>query len=314
MINYSLNEVSILPSDHPSRFNSRSEVCPYDENNKLPIFVAPMTSVLDASNFEIFNESKVIPILPRNIKSVSKNWRAVSLKEFKSLLKTDLNGYKILIDVANGHMQQVLDLAKEAKSKFPKLKLMAGNIAHPNMLKYYEEAGIDYVRIGIGGGSACLTSVLVSVHASLPYLISSMYEIKKRNNYKIKIVADGGINSIDKAIKCLALGADYVMMGKVFAQTKEACGKAVNGYREYYGMASNKGQEKISGGIKKHAEGLETQVPILYSLDEWCNEFEASLRSAMTYTDSLFLNEFRDCETIQQSIDEFNSYYKKCGF
>lgn len=309
---YSLNEIAIIPSDHPTKLEHRSQTNPYDKDNKLPIFVAPMTSIINESNFNTFNSSRVTAILPRNIKYEVDGWKAVSLDEFNLLINSeDLSNKKILIDVANGHMSKILDLAYQAKLIFPDLMLMAGNIANPKMLKYYEEAGIDYCRVGIGGGSVCSTSVLTGIHYSLPVLLSECFKLKQLENYKINVIADGGINTIDKAIKCLALGADYVMMGKLFAQCYEACGKIIEGNkREYYGMASNKGQVAISGGIYKQPEGVEMTVDIKYTLEDFLNKFEAALRSAMTYTDSADLYQFRRCTTAIQSIDEFRSYYK----
>ena len=314
---FSLNEISLLPSSYPTDINSRSKINPYD-NGKLPIFISPMTCILNSDNFNTFQESKVIPIIPRGVSACkfdNDSWIAYSLTDFEKSLEYDLNEMKILIDIANGHMQKIYDLVKIAKAKYPKLTIMIGNIAHPQMYSYCCEAGVDYVRVGIGGGNGCSTSVQTGVHASLPWLLENIKEIKKINNGKTKIIADGGIDRTDKAIKCLALGADYVMMGRVFAQCEEACGKIITinnqRYHEYYGMASNKGQEDISGGCSKNPEGIVTAVPILYDLNTYCNSFEAALRSAMSYTGAHDLEEFKNnTKHMYQSIDEFKAYDK----
>ncbi len=319
---YSLNEIALLPSESPVNINSRSEVNPFTEDNKLPIFVSPMTCIINQDNFKTFKDSRVIPILPRSIGGyVSENdWIAYSIDNFKKHLDTQFLSNYVLIDVANGHMQQLYDLVKEAKAKYPDLKIMIGNIANPKMYYHCCKAGVDFVRLSVGSGSGCSTSVLTGIHASLPWLLE---EIRKEREYILtftdlpltKIVADGGINTIDKAIKCLALGADYVMMGKTFAQCEEACGKEIieNNirYREYYGMASEKGQLDLSGKVVKQPEGIITKVPITTNLTSYCNTFEAALRSAMSYTGAKTLSEFQhDTQYRIQSESEFSSYYK----
>lgn len=319
---YSLNEIALLPSDHPVDINSRSEVNPFTGNNKLPIFVSPMTCIIGPDNFKTFKDSKVTPILPRRIQlDVSENdWIAYSVGEFKKGINEGFRSNYALIDVANGHMQQLYDLVKEAKAKYPNLKVMIGNIANPKMYFYCCKAGVDFVRCSIGTGTGCSTSCLLGIHASLPWLLS---EIEKERDYistytdlpLTKVIADGGINTIDKAIKCLALGADYVMMGSTFAQCEEACGREIIKndirYRQYYGMASERGQLDLSGEVTKQPEGIITKVPITTNLKNYCNTFEAALRSAMSYTGAKTLHEFQsNTQYMIQSEAEFNSYYK----
>ena len=333
---YSLSEITLLPSAVPTDIDSRSKVNPFDNNGKLPIFVSPMTCILDNNNFGIFKESKVIPIIPRGVSACKfddNSWVAYSLVDFEKSLEYDLNGMKILIDIANGHMKKIYDLVKVAKSKWPQLTVMVGNIAHPSMYATCCNAGVDYVRVGIGGGNGCSTSSQTGVHASLPWLLEGIKEVKKKmislhysggeesEDYEptplffTKVIADGGIDTTAKAIKCLALGADYVMMGKTFAQCEEACGKVINingqRHHEYYGMASAKGQVDISGGCKKNPEGIITTVPIIGDLDSYCNKFESVLRSAMSYTGAHNLEEFKNNTQIAiQSIEEFKSFDK----
>lgn len=323
---YSLDEITLIPSIELTTINSRSEVDPYI-NGKLPVFVSPMTCVVNTQNFQTFLDSKVIPILPRGVSrgmpvssEYKDNWIAVSLSEFLELINNmeDLNGYHILIDVANGHMQRIFNLVDKAKEKFPNIIIMIGNIANPNIYTICCEHKVDYVRVGIGGGSACLTSVLTGIHASLPWILNGISIAKDylpEDSFITKVVADGGISDTAKIVKCLALGADYVMLGRVFAQCEEACGnkKYIDGkvFREYYGMASNQGQLDISGGITKHSEGISTLVPITTNLSEVCYDIESALRSAFSYTNSRNLKEFKENVQIDiQSMNEFKSYYK----
>ena len=315
---YSLDEIGLLPSAFPNDIEHRSEVNPFIINGKLPVFVSPMTCLIDSNNFGTFQRSKFIPIMPRG-RHKKDGWYAVSLDEFTRLLESgeDLNMEHILIDVANGHMKKLYDLVRRAKSAYPNLILMVGNIAHPQVYIECCNSGVDYVRCSIGSGGACSTSMLTGIHVSHEYLLRNIRSAKvvMGEDARTKVVMDGGIHTIDRAIKCLALGADFVMMGKMFAECREACGYITSKLptkRAYYGMASEQGQIDLYGEVIKEPEGLLTHVVVDKTLSQLAKQFEAALRSAMSYTGCHNLDEFRhNVEYEYQSIAEFNSYYKK---
>lgn len=160
----------------------------------------------------------------------------------------------------------------------------------------------------------CTTSANVGIHYAMGSLIKEIVDIKNEIKDKSKnlpfIVADGGFDNYDKIIKALALGADYVMVGKLFAQTEEACGKVVDHCREYYGMSTKKAQIETGNQKLKTAEGIEFTVPILYKLQGWCENFIDYLRSTMSYTNSRNLTELRYTEYKIISPSEYLSYYK----
>ena len=130
-------------------------------------------------------------------------------------------------------MKKLIDLCAYAKNRFGnKIIIMAGNVANSLVYYDYAHAGIDYIRLSIGSGSACTTAANAAIYTPMASLIDECVSIKKnverdRCNYKSipKIIADGGFNNYDDIIKALALGADYVMCGKIFAQCEEACGE-----------------------------------------------------------------------------------------
>lgn len=317
---YSLDEVALLASATPVDINHRSEVNPFDENGKLPIFVSPMTCIIDDDNYKEFKNSKFIPIVPRNIMPnyiTPEDWIACSLDDFENVfMKYDLDTLHILIDIADGHMERLYNAVRKAKNMYSDLTIMVGNIAHPQLYIECYNAGVDYVRVGIGGGNACTTAALTGVHASHEYMLRGIRTARKviNDNKCPKVVMDGGIDTIDKAIKCLALGADYVMMGRMFAECQEACGyitQKLPTKRAYYGMASEQGQIDLYGKVIKAPEGVLTHVIVDKTLKKFADQFEAALRSAMSYTGCHNLNEFhKNVEYEIQSINEFNSYYK----
>lgn len=330
---YSLDEIGLLPSSNPVNINSRQECCPLNEDGKFPIFVAPMTSVLDFSNYKEFEHYNVTPIIPRRLgdleerkKMCSNVWCAFSLSEFQKTfceeadrndLPKDVKCY-VLIDMANGHMQGLYDAVKLAKSLWSNLVIMIGNIAHPDMYWQAYLAGADYIRVGIGTGSVCTTGVKTGIHASTVWLLEGIKKIKEEIisgammvNPLPKVIADGGLSTIDRMIKCLALGADYVMVGKLFAQCEEACGVTKNfgKKRLYYGMASTKGQFDISKEFKPE-EGISIWVPVTYTVKTLTSEFSSALRSAMSYTGCKTLREFKNVKYEIMSPSERDAYYK----
>ena len=333
----SFNDICLVPSVI-SNIEHRSECSPYLDNGMLPLFTAPMSSVINDENWEEFKDNKINTIIPRSVdfdirRELShQTFVAVSLSEFEYLIDEvfeNVTPAYICIDIANGHMQKLLDLCKQAKERFgDKIQIMAGNIANPDTYYEYARAGIDYIRCGIGTSPICTTSANSGIHHPM---VSLLQEIKANKKYIVdhiaeygniqyksvpKIIADGGFSNFDQIIKALAIGADYIMLGKIFAMSEEACGKVIfnhNGerVRKYYGMSTKKAQAEISGEATKTAEGIETLVPIKYTLAGWCDNFISYLRSAMSYCNSRTLDEFRKNAHIEQiSASSFNAYYK----
>ena len=238
----SLQDISIMPA-YITEIKHRAECNPYNNDNKLPIFVAPMSSVIDLNNAKIFAFNKLNVVIPRTINLEDRlnvceeYFIAVGLDEFENKILTlnleDRKPIKICVDVANGHMKKLIDLCAYAKNRFGnKIIIMAGNVANPLVYYDYAYTGIDYIRLSIGSGSACTTAANAAIYTPMASLIDECVSIKKnverdRRNYKSipKIIADGGFNNYDDIIKALALGADYVMCGKIFAQCEEACGE-----------------------------------------------------------------------------------------
>lgn len=330
----SFNDICLVPAVI-SEIEHRSECNPYLNNNMLPLFTAPMTSVIDENNWKIFQENKINTIIPRSV-----NWEtrldlsdqtfvAVSLSEFEEVVKyVDFSDCRyICIDIANGHMKKLLDLCKKAKNVFgSRIQIMAGNIANPYTYYEYAIAGVDYVRCGIGTSPICTTSANSGVHFPMVSLLTEINKFKDAVEACIgdtnsvfksvpKIVADGGFSNFDQIIKALAIGADYVMLGKIFAMSEEACGEVIptkdeKYMRKYYGMSTKRAQSEFGNTELKTAEGIETLVPIKYTLAGWCDNFISYLRSAMSYTNSRNLNEFKNIEYRQISANSFNAYYK----
>jgi IMP dehydrogenase/GMP reductase len=232
-IKFDFDDLLIAPRSS-SNISSRKEVNVFDENGMLPLFTAPMDTVVGFTNLELFKNNKIYPIIPRTATGgewIAPNesfWSAIGLKEFENFINANIETQEkhyILIDIANGHMKKLVNLVDRSKRFYgDKLILMVGNIANPRTYKILSEAGADYVRVGIGNGGGCLTSQNVGVGYPLASLISECHEISCTLSNPAKIVADGGMKNYSDIIKALALGADYVMVGSLLNRALESAG------------------------------------------------------------------------------------------
>lgn len=333
---YSLKEITIIPTTI-SDIDSRSECNPY-YGELLPLFTAPMSAVVGVNSWKDYMNNKINPIIPRNV-SIEKRLNflsnttmfvSFSLSEIQQQFidkdYTDYNGqFHILIDIANGNMRKMFDLVKQLKQKYEDIVIMAGNIANPETYEEYCKAGIDYCRVGIGGGSGCNTSTFTGIHYPIGSLLKECNTIKEKyKNLSVqnvglnptKIIADGGIKGYSDIIKCLALGADYVMCGSIFAKMEESEGDLIKGlasekFKKFYGMSTPKAQIELGGDGSKATEGNETIISVEYTMKEWVSNFKAYLKSAMSYCGKRNLKEFvGKVQTEMMSSDSVNSINK----
>lgn len=323
-LKFDFNDITIVPATL-SDIDSRSEIV-LDYN---PLFVSPMDTVIDRDNVEKFYDAGLNICMPRKepCPNSLENEAFISfgLEEMIQLLDSDSPlPKKVLIDIANGSMLKLYNTAKRIKEERPNTILMIGNIANPETFRKYCEIHIDYVRVGIGAGSACTTSANVAVHYPMGSLIKECYEIACSFDNPSKIIADGGFKSYKDIISALALGADYVMLGSILNKTIESCadkyirdnesiglkmkkltpeiskemfrkGKEI--YVDYRGMSTKEVQKKWGKKELKTAEGISKLNKVEYTLDGWLKNFNDYLRSTMSYCGK------RDLETFIGEIE-----------
>ena len=238
---YSYNDLTIVPACL-SPIQHRHECSIVDENGMLPLFAAPMSCIIDEHNYKIWKHYGINTIMPRTVPYKTRldllcndEWVAFSLAEFEKLFcsgedmfKGKASSMKVCVDLANGHMEHLYDTISKAKDLAAlhgnKLVVMTGNIANPDTFSWLWEYSIpvDYIRLSIGSGHGCLTSSNTGVHYPIGSLIDECKKIKTRWHSNIKIVADGGIRNYKDINIALALGADYVMVGSLFAGIAES--------------------------------------------------------------------------------------------
>ena len=159
-------------------------------------------------------------------------------ERIKKLIKAEVD--ILVIDTAHGHSKMIIDSVKSIRKKYPKIQLIAGNIATKEAAKALIKAGVDAVKVGIGPGSICTTRIVAGVGVPQITAISDVASATKGT--KVKVIADGGIRFSGDISKALAAGADSVMLGSLFAGTTEAPGEIElyqgRTYKNYRGMGS----------------------------------------------------------------------------
>lgn len=329
---FDFDDILIEPATLSS-IRSRSEINSRTVLGELPLMTAPMDTVINQDNFHLFKNKGITPVLPR-IPEPSSDWvdyshfLSYSLTDFQKLFLREkisvLDGNRIyaLIDVANGHMNDLYEAAKKAKIMYnEEMYLMVGNVANPETFSKYCQIGVDMVRIGIGNGNGCLTTVQTGVGYPMASLIKECYNIKNKKHYMgvqtpytTKIVADGGFKKYSDIIKALALGADYVMLGSILnrclesaGETTKENGEVVNQFSEesrkmfhveiplfktFRGMSTKEVQKSWGKLDLTTSEGVVRRHNVEYTLEGWVKNFEDYLKSAMSYTGKKELRDF----------------------
>lgn len=216
---------------------------------------------------------------------------AIGVKDVKertaALVKAGVN--ILVIDIAHGHSKYAGKTLDYLKEHYPKIDIMAGNIATKDGAEYFLSKGADAIKIGIGPGSLCTTRSMTGAGVPQITAIMDVYEATKG---EIPICADGGIKNPGDVVKALGAGANTIMSGSIFAGTEETPGKIMekNGkkFKQYLGSASYEVSMKKAelNNEKKEVisvEGKEMIVPYKGSIEPIVRKFLGSLASGMTY-------------------------------
>ncbi len=212
----------------------------------------------------------------------------------------------IVVDTAHGHSQSVLDTVKWVKSQYPNVQVIGGNIATEAAANALIEYGADAVKTGIGPGSICTTRIVAGV--GVPQITAIDNVAKAAHKKGVPVIADGGIRYSGDVAKAIAAGADTVMMGSLFAGTKESPGEVElyqgRSYKTYRGMGSigamQQGssdryfQDDTSEQNKLVPEGIEGRVPYKGSITTILHQMLGGLRSSMGYVGCTNISEMHE--------------------
>lgn len=207
----------------------------------------------------------------------------------KSLVYAGAN--VLLIDVAHGDHQNVIDMVEWCKSNLSEhVDIIAGNIATAEAAERLEAAGADGLRVGIGGGSLCTTRIKTGF--GVPN-VTSIQEVDLVAT--TPIMADGGIRTSGDIAKALAIGADNVMLGSLLAGTDESPGKILETskglYKRYRGSASLE-TKTTHGQEARNVEGESTTIPYKGGVRFIISGLLDGVKSALSYAGANNLLEY----------------------
>ncbi len=215
------------------------------------------------------------------------------LKRVEALVKAGVD--VISLDTAHGHSLGVIEALKSVKKHFPKLDVIAGNIATGEAAKALAEAGADAVKVGVGPGSICTTRIIAGI--GVPQLTAVMWAAEALKGTDVPVIADGGIRFSGDMTKALAGGASTIMIGSMLAGSDEAPGEIViyegRKFKAYRGMGSVEAMEDGSkdryfqdaeDDVKKLVpEGIVGRVPFKGKVAEIVYQMVGGLKAGMGY-------------------------------
>ncbi|HKB11449.1 MAG TPA: IMP dehydrogenase [Vicinamibacterales bacterium] len=206
----------------------------------------------------------------------------------------------LVVDTAHGHSQNVLDVVRLLRRRFPNVDLIAGNVATAEGTDALIDLDVDAVKVGIGAGSICTTRIIAGIGVPM---ISAVLECARAAAARdVPVIADGGIRFSGDITKAIAVGASATMIGNLFAGTDESPGEIIlyqgRSFKDYRGMGSigamRRGSrdryfqdefdlEAPGGSEKLVPEGIEGRVAHKGSVAAMVHQLVGGLRAGMGY-------------------------------
>ncbi|MBI2630961.1 IMP dehydrogenase [Candidatus Nomurabacteria bacterium] len=232
------------------------------------------------------------------------------LAQVKALVKVNVD--VVCVDTAHGHSKGVLEAVKKIRKAYPKLDIIAGNVATGEAAVDLIKAGASAIKVGIGPGSICTTRIVSGVGAPQLSAIAAVYKavrnLSASGGLNIPVIADGGIKHSGDVVKALVFGADVIMAGSMFAGTDEAPGDTINmndqKFKKYRGMGSLGAMQRGSKDryfqedqydlTKLVPEGVSGHVSYKGALSEVIYQYVGGLRAGMGYLGAENISKLRN--------------------
>lgn len=221
----------------------------------------------------------------------------------------------ICIDVANGYMDKLVTFCKKVRQQFPDKIIIAGNVVTREVVEELILNGkVDGVKVGIGPGSACTTRLKTGV--GMPQLSAVLECADAAHGVGGHIISDGGITCPGDMAKAFGAGADFVMVGGQFAGHDQNPGDVVTDdsgkqYKMFYGMSSDKAQEKHYGKMNSYrsSEGRVLKIPYKGDLNNTVMDYLGGLRSTCTYINASTIKQMAKCTTFVKVSQQVNNFF-----
>ena len=264
--------------------------------------------------------------------SVSIGTNSQDYKKAKEIIAQN-NLKWICIDIANGYSEHFVDFVRQVRKDYPKINIIAGNVVTADMTQELILAGADVVKVGIGPGSVCTTRIQTGV--GYPQLSAVIECADAAHGLGGHIIADGGCTCPGDVAKAFAAGADFVMLGGMFAGHDEGGGEIITKrfktservvyddgdtggaiydekkFVSFYGMSSDTAMNKHSGGVADYrsSEGRTVEVPYKGNVENTVKDILGGLRSTCTYVGAPSLKQLSKCTTFVRCTQQFDSVF-----
>ena len=224
----------------------------------------------------------------------------------RSAALIDAGADVVVLDIAHGHADHAIDTLTELKDKFSDVQVVAGNVATRVGAEQLVAAGADAIKVGVGPGGVCTTRLVAGVGVPQLTAIADCAGLTDADGELVPVIADGGIRSSGDIAKALGAGASTVMIGSLFAGTKESPGeveqtsrglvKRVRGMASFEAIearAARSGEDINEEYFEQRApEGVEGAVPYRGEVSKVVANLLAGLRSGMSYSDARSIPDF----------------------
>lgn len=295
---------------------SRSEVSTKaklgDREFDLPVVPANMSTIIDSNLAEWLAKNNYFYVMHRFdvdpleftrdfhskglYSSVSLGIKEIDYENVDRLRIAELNPEYITIDVAHGHSESVIKMVKYVRENLPESFVIAGNVGSVEGALALEAAGAHAQKCGIGPGFVCTTAPNTGF-GTRNWQLSAIHEISKALT-KTQLIADGGIRHYGDITKSLAFGADFVMIGGLFAGHDESPGTLIedsegNRFKEFFGSAS-----EFQKGESKNVEGKKELIPVKGPIADTMTTIRENLQSSVSYAGGSKLSDLRDVDYI----------------
>jgi GMP reductase len=305
----------------------------------VPIICANMATTGTFDVYDVLKEHKILTCLHKFYtledfkvfenktgKPMDKEYFIVSTgisdKDYENLCNIcdSIDSKWICVDIANGYIPNMINFCKKVRIRFPNHILIAGNIATPEMAEALcLEAGVDIIKAGIGPGSVCTTRVKTGV--GIPQLSCIMDCADAVHGINRFLIGDGGITCPGDLSKAFCGGADFVMMGGVFAGHLENPGeiieKNIDGrmkkFKLFYGMSSTHAMMEHYGKKNSYraSEGKVVEIAYKGELKDTIEDYLGGVRSTCTYIGAKKIKHMPKCTTFVMVSNQVNTIYGK---
>lgn len=320
-----------------STLKSRSQVClqrsfPLKHSNStwtgVPVIAANMDTVGTFAMAKALAEHEMLTAIHKhysvdewrafltespqlsNFIMVSTGTSAKDFEKLKDIMAIDENLKFICIDVANGYSEHFIEYVRSVREAFPDKAIVAGNVVTGEMVEELILSGADIVKVGIGPGSVCTTRVKTGV--GYPQLSAVMECADAAHGLGGLIISDGGCSMAGDVSKAFGGGADFVMIGGMFAGHDESAGELIERdgekFKLFYGMSSQTAMDKHSGGVAEYraSEGKTVEIAYRGPVNNTVQDILGGVRSTCTYVGAAKLKELSKRTTFIRVAEQEN--------